>query len=111
MLRAKAAAHPELSRAGPLAKQYTALQANTLAALWAAEQKGFNEVREVEERRVAAAKKHDMDKLVAKRLAALGIRTAPVQTRARAKLDIPSRHPPRRPSGKCSSTVACASPR
>jgi len=50
MLRAKAATHPELSRAGHLAKQYTALQANTLAALWAAEQKGFDEVREVEER-------------------------------------------------------------
>jgi hypothetical protein len=86
MLRAKAAAHPELSRAGHLAKQYTALQANTLAALHAAEQKGFDEVREVEER-LAAAKKHDMDKLVAKRLAALGIRTAPVQKPARAKLD------------------------
>ena len=57
MLRAKAATHPELSRAGHLAKQYTALQANTLAALWAAEQKGFDEVREVEERLVAA-KKH-----------------------------------------------------
>ena len=41
---------------------------------------------EVEER-LAAAKKHDTDKLVAKRLAALGIRAAPVQTPARPKLD------------------------
>jgi hypothetical protein len=46
-----------------LAKQYTALhiQANTLAALWAPEKKGFDEVREVE-KRLAAAKKHDLDK-------------------------------------------------
>ena len=41
---------------------------------------------EVEER-LAAAKKHDMDKLVAKRLAAVGIRTAAVQQPARAKAD------------------------
>jgi hypothetical protein len=47
LLRAQAAAHPELSCTGHLAKQYTALQANTLAT---AEQKGFDEVREVEER-------------------------------------------------------------
>ena len=64
LLRAKAASHPELARAGHLAKQYTRLQANTLAALWAAERKGFGELCEVEER-LAAAKKHDLDKLVA----------------------------------------------
>jgi hypothetical protein len=73
-----AAAHPELSRAGHLAKHYTALQANTL--------QGLDEVREVEER-LAAAKKHNMDKLVAKQLAALGIRSTPVQTPARVKLE------------------------
>jgi len=50
MLRAKVVGHPELSRAGHFAKQLTAMQANTLAAMWAAEQKGFDEVREVEER-------------------------------------------------------------
>ena len=32
LLRAKAAAHPELSRAGPRTKEYTKLQANTLGS-------------------------------------------------------------------------------
>jgi hypothetical protein len=86
MLRAKSVLHPELSHAGRLTKHYTALQANMLAAAWAAEQKDFEEVREAEER-LAAAKQHDLDKLVAKRLAVLGIRAASVRKPARATLD------------------------
>jgi len=78
MLRAKSAAYPELLHVDHLAKHYTAIQANTS---WAAEQKGFDEVHEAEER-LAAAKQHDLDKLAAKWLAALGIRAAPVRLRA-----------------------------
>jgi len=86
LLRAKAVAHPDLPLAGHCAKEFSSLQANVKAALWAAEQKGFDEMVEVETR-LAAAKKHDLDKLVAKRLAALGIHTKPVQKPARAKAD------------------------
>ena len=112
LLRAKAAALPELSRAGPRINEYTKLQANTLAAQWAADQKGFDGVVEVETR-LAAARKYDLDKLVAKRLAVLGIRT-PRWTdpwRASTPAAGPLHRPSRTRSGRCWSTAACASPR